>query len=378
MTKKTVLAIALALAALIFAYPLFFGGREVSVIYKTVEIDRGDISAYVTATGTLAPTSTAVVRGAQGGAIKNLYAEVNSTVKKGDPLADVDSSPLRAKVAQAEADLKKARTNSEIAESVLKSNEVLYAKRLISREEYDDSKAKLSAAEAAIAQAKAELLASLDALSASTLRSPIDGVVISQNASIGQTAEYSFTVAGDLSTLRLDAHVSEADIGRVQEGQPARFGVDAYPNQIFEATVETIKNEPVKTNNVVTYDVGIRVDNGELKLKPGMTAEVRILVAERKQALRLPRAALRFIPPPSALIEGKFEESSAGTGVWAPSANTQIKRVSVLTGVSDDSFAELLEGNLREGDRVIIEAAQTGKNQSGSLGSIPLPQQKRF
>jgi HlyD family secretion protein len=379
--KKAILITAVIVVIIIILLFQVFQKEGISIVYKTIKVDRGDISSYITATGTLNPVTTVEVGSQVSGVIKRIYVDFNSLVKKGEPLAEIDQVHFKAKLKQVQADVKKAKADAEIAKAVFEANEELYKKRLISKEEYDDSKVRYSTAVATLEQAKAELEISKSNLSSTTIRSPIDGVIISRKVNVGQTVTASmssplFIVAEDLSKMHLVAHVSEADIGKVDNNQEALFTVDSYPNQTFRGKVWQIRNEPIKTNSVVTYDVVILVDNRDLKLKPGMTAEVKILVAYKKDVLRVPRAALRFIPPPSALIDEKSKEIGGQSVVWTTTKDRGLKAIPISPGISDDTFTEILDGNLKEGEEVVVEAIQRDKSNSQLLG--PLPQIKRF
>jgi len=184
-----------------------------------------------------------------------------------------------------------------------------------------------------------------------------------------------FLISQDLSTMKIDTNVSEADIGKIQNGQKALFTVDAFPNQPFEGVVLQVRNEPITNNNVVTYNVVVSIDNKDSKLKPGMTAEVKIIVAERKDVKRVPTSALRFIPPSSANIESNSVDTNIAPHVWTHGNNGQIKVVLVKPGVEDGRYTEITEGDLKEGDEVIVEALI--KNDSGNNSSY-LPQPRRF
>ncbi len=380
--KKTLAVGVLVIGIALLAFNLFRNENE-PVVYKMALVDRGDILSYVSATGTVNPLNTVEIGSQVTGIIKNIYVDFNSTVKEGEPLAEVDPAPFRAKVEQTQAELKKAQADTELSRNTMRANEELYEKRLISKQEYEDSRVKYSSSIAALEQAKAEIAISRSELSNTTIRSPIDGIVMSKKVNIGQavaTAQSSiplFVVAENLSSINVVAHVSEADIGKLSYDQEAVFTVDAYPAQTFEGKVSQIRNEPITTNNVVTYDVVVLVDNRELKLKPGMTAEVRILVAHKQDVLRVPRAALRFIPPPSASIEESSKELDSTSAVWTVLQNQKLKAVPVTTGTSDDAFTEILNGDLKEGRNVIVELMRKNESGSESLGSI-LPKPKRF
>lgn len=380
--KKTI-AVLIILIALVFLGFKFLRNEDVSTVYKTAQVDKGDISSYVTATGTIKPISTVEIGSQVSGIIKKIYVDFNSLVKREDPLAEIDPAPFRAKVVQVQANLKKTQADIELTRNIMNANEELYKKRLISKQEYDDSKVKYSSAVAALEQAKAELEIARSDLSYTTIRSPIDGIVMSRKVNVGQAvatrqeATPLFLIAEDLSRINVVAHVSEADIGNVDNDQESVFTVDAYPNQTFEGKVWQVRNEPITANNVVTYDVVILVDNKELKLKPGMTAEVKILVAHKEGVLRVPRAALRFIPPPSASIEENSKKLNSTSVVWTTQKNGQLKAIPITSGISDDAFTEILDGTFKEGEKVIVEAMSKDGADSESLGSI-LPKPKRF
>ncbi|MER3447042.1 MAG: efflux RND transporter periplasmic adaptor subunit [Candidatus Dadabacteria bacterium] len=380
--KRIVLAfivILIGIAILVFSS---FRKGSGEIVYKTAKVDRGDISSYVSATGTINPINAVEIGNQISGTVESVYVDFNSRVKKGDPLAQIDPAPFRAKLTQTEADLKKAQLDYELAKRIMDADEELYKKRLIPKQEYDDSKAKFSSAAATLESARAEFDTAKSNLDSTTIRSPIDGVVISKDINVGQTIALGhqspapFLIAEDLANMQLDAYVSEADIGKIKEGQEGSFTVDAYPNETFRGRVSQIRNSPITTQNVVTYDVVLSVDNHELKLKPGMTADVKILVAHREDVLRVPRAALRFIPPPSAKIEQKSIDLDSPSVVWIPLRGGVIRPIPIKPGISDDRFTEVLDGSLKEGEEVIIEAI--GRDTSGSQPLGPLPQPQRF
>lgn len=380
--KRIVLAfivILIGIAILVFSS---FRKGSGEIVYKTAKVDRGDISSYVSATGTINPINAVEIGNQISGTVESVYVDFNSRVKKGDPLARIDPAPFRAKLTQTEADLKKAQLDYELAKRIMDADEELYKKRLIPKQEYDDSKAKFSSAAATLESARAEFDTAKSNLDSTTIRSPIDGVVISKDINVGQTIALGhqspapFLIAEDLANMQLDAYVSEADIGKIKEGQEGSFTVDAYPNETFKGRVSQIRNSPITTQNVVTYDVVLSVDNHELKLKPGMTADVKILVAHREDVLRVPRAALRFIPPPSAKIEQKSIDLDSPSVVWIPLRGGVIRPIPIKPGISDDRFTEVLDGSLKEGEEVIIEAI--GRDTSGSQPLGPLPQPQRF
>lgn len=383
LNKKTVITLLIALIGFVLLAFYLFGEKDISAAYRTAKVDRGEVSSYVTATGTVNPITTVEIGSQVPGVVREVYVDFNSQVRRGDPLVKIDAASFQSKLGQAEANLRKADADAELARAVLDANEELYRKRLISKQEYDDSKAEYSAAVAALEQAKAELEIAKANLYGTTTRSPLDGTVISKNVNVGQTvapgrdSSVLFVIAEDLARMQVDTYVSEADIGKIEVGQKAEFTVDAYPNLMFEGNVRQIRNDPATNNDIVTYDVVVLINNEDRKLKPGMTAEVRILTAHKENALRVPRAALRFIPPPSALINTNPEELDSQSVVWMTEKDNRLNAVSINPGISGDTFTEVLDGDLKEGQEVVVEALETGESDS-ELGPVVLPKPQRF
>lgn len=377
--KKTAAGLIVIVLLGIFVVPRFLGGNDSGITYRTAEADRNDVISLITATGTLNPLTTIGVGSQVQGTVNNLNADFNSEVKKGDPLAEIDPAPLKIEFKRAEASMKKAESDFSIASSLYKANKELYEKRLIPKEEFDDSQAKYSAALAAFDQSKVTLDIARTNLENTVVRSPIDGVVLSRNINAGESVTPGgkplFVISNALTEMKIDTKVSEADIGKLVPDQKAYFKVDAYPGETFEGTVSQVRNEPIITNNVVTYNVVVETGNEERKLKPGMTAEVKIVVADKKDVLRVPTAALRFIPPSSADIRDRPDELSDNSYVWITLKHGQIGALPVKTGVSDDIYTEILDGGLKEGQKVIVEAV-AGSKSNGS--SSYLPQPRRF
>jgi HlyD family secretion protein len=317
------------------------------------------------------------------GLIKTLYVEINAKVRKGDPLAEIDPAPLQAQLKQAQANLKKALEEVRTTRTLMQENADLYRRELMSKEEYTMSQSKYAVAQASYDQLQAALEMAQSQLELTTIRSPIDGVVVSKKVNVGQTVSASaqtpalFLIADDLSKMQLDTNVSEADIGKIQAEQTAFFSVDAYPDRTFQGRVWQIHNVPTIVQNVVMYDVVLRIENPEFKLKPGMTAEVHILVASREQALRVPRAALRFTPPVGARVDDAATATHDAAVVWTLQRGGQLQAVPIQAGISDEQFTELLGTSLRAGDEVVVEAALEGASGTQPLGSV-LPQPKRF
>jgi HlyD family secretion protein len=377
--KKTVAGLVVIILVGVFVVPRFLGGNDSRITYRTAEADRDDVISLVTATGTLNPLTTIGVGSQVEGTVSNILADFNSEVKAGDPLAEINPAPLEIELKSAEASTKKAEAEFNIASSLWKANKELYGKRLIPKEEFDDSQSKYSAALAALDQSKVALEIARTNLENTVIRSPIDGIVLSRSVNAGETVNPGgkalFVISNDLKDMKIDTKVSEADIGKLVPGQKAYFKVDAYPGETFEGTVSQVRNEPIVTNNVVTYNVIVETGNEEMKLKPGMTAEVKIVVADKKNVLRVPTAALRFIPPSSADIKERPDELSDNSYVWITLRNGQIGALPVKTGVSDDVYTEILDGDIKEGQKVIIEAVSGSKTNGNSSY---LPQPRRF
>ena len=376
---KVYIALLIIIVIAIFLVPRFFGDSTSSIVYVTAEVDRNNITSLITSSGTINPLKTIEVGSLVSGYAKNIFVDYNTEVKKGDPLLEIDPSTLGTELKRAQADKKKADADFNLINSVYNANRELYDKRLISKEEFDDSRSKYLSALASLDQSKATIEITESNLRNTTIRSPIDGIVLSRNINTGENvvpnSKPLFLISQDLSSMRIDTNVSEADIGKIQNGQRAFFTVDAYPNQTFEGVVSQIRNEPITNNNVVTYNVVVSIGNKEDKLKPGMTAEVKITVAEEKDVKRVPTSALRFIPPSSANIESNSVETNNSPHVWVLGKNGQIKAVLVKPGVGDSRYTEIAEGDLKEGDEVIVEAII--KNNSGNNSSY-LPQPRRF
>ena len=357
--------------------------ETVTFVYKTAVINRGHIANYVAATGTVNPVTMVEVGSQIAGVIKRIYVDYNARVTKGQPLAEIDPASFQARLKHAQASVKKAAEDVRRAQTLMAENKSLYTKALIAREVYDNSVSHYTSMRASLEQMEAALAIARMNLQHTTIRAPLAGVVVSKQINVGQTvaadvqAAALFLIAEDLARMKLDTNISEADIGKMQQGQKASFTVDAYPGQAFHGTVWQIRSVPTVVQNVVTYNVVLLIKNPDLKLKPGMTAEVKILVDVRPNSLRVPRSALRFIPPPKAPIEPASQQVTAASVVWTVGANGDLRAVPIKLGLSDEEFIELLEGTLQEGDSVVVEATAEAKSGIQSLGSV-LPQPKRF
>ena len=337
------------------------------VQYKIALVDRGPITAIVTATGTVNPVVSVQVGSQVSGKITRLFADFNSVVKKGQILAQIDQQPFQARVSQARAAVKSAKGNLEKAKNMAAQRKrerdrmaklrrqafVSQADLDLAETNYRDAAANVVVLQAQLDQAEATLASAELDLGYTTIYSPVNGIVVSRNVDVGQTVAASFqtpilfVIAQDLTQMQVNANVSESDIGGVAEGKPAHFRVDAYPKQFFDGTVTQVRNAPVSIQNVVTYDVVVTVDNRELKLKPGMTANVTIVTDRKEDPLRVPNGALRFRMP-GVPVDRKT------TKVWVRDRAGAVRHVPVVAGISDSLFTEIADGAVKEGDAVIV------------------------
>jgi len=374
--------------------------------YETATVDRGSIVAKVTASGTLSALVTVQVGSQVSGRIKQILADYNSVVKKGQVIARLDPQLLSATLEQARAnhqaalaDQQKAEAQALDADRQLKRQSSLNDRKLTAPADFDTAQANSAMAVAAVASAKArveQMRAALHQaqvnLDYATIESPIDGVVISRSVDVGQTVAASlqtptlFVIAEDLRKMQVDTSVAEADVGKLKAGMTATFMVDAYPNEHFEGNVRQIRNAATTVQNVVTYDAVIDVENPQLLLRPGMTANVTFVYADRSDALRTLNAALRFKPTPDMLEprdkqprpktaltstqpRQKREEQNARRTLWVLK-NKRPVSVSVRTGITDGTHTELLESDLEEGAQVITDVAGAPA-KSGSPSNAP-------
>jgi HlyD family secretion protein len=372
--KRTILFLSILSAML-------FGCKGDGPAYRTDPVTRGDIQQAVTATGNVNAVTTVQVGTQVSGTIKTLYVDFNSRVKKGQLIAQIDPATFESQVQQAQANLLSAQANLEKAQTALANdkktfdrNKELLSKNLIAQSDldtaetnYQSDKAQVASAKALIEQAKASLDYARQNLAYTRIVSPVDGVVISRNVDVGQTVAASFqtptlfTIAQDLTKMQIDTNVAESDIGGVKVGQEVDFTVDAYPDITFKGKVWQIRQAPITVQNVVTYDVVIQVNNRDLKLMPGMTANVSIILQTRKDALRITNAALRFrMSDKPAGVGSAAVGDKKGPSVWVLEDNKP-KRVPITPGISDGNYTEVASGDLKEGQQTIVEALRKGK-----------------
>jgi len=401
--------------------------RKPSVRYETVPVEQGRIVAKVTATGTLSALVTVQVGSQVSGRVQQLFVDYNSPVKKGQLIAKIDPQLFDAAVEQARANhvaaqgnLTKAKAQAVDAARQYQRARALGERQLVAQADVDTAQtnadvadAQIEAAKGSVAQAQASLHQAEVNLAYTNIISPTNGVVISRSVDVGQTVAASlqapilFLIAEDLSKMQVDTSVAEADIGKLKAGLTAAFTVDAYTGERFTGTIRQIRNAPQMVQNVVTYDAVLDVENPELKLRPGMTANVTFVYAERDEVLRVPNTALRFRPPPELLAQIRQErgnhlrERHTGTTdgrrndgaqpvsasqppsesddatrrtVWVLRGDTP-KMVRIRTGLSDGTVTEVVEGDLHPGDRIITEAlgaitASSSGRAGGGMGGM--------
>ena len=356
---------------------------EKSPKYRTAPVERGEITATISASGTLNAVITVQVGSQISGKIKHLYADFNSRVEKGQLIARIDPDTLEAKVNQAKADVDNAKVAVKDAKIKRDSRAALFQEGGISQEERDSAQASYDSAAARLEAALAALRAAQVDLDRTYIHAPVNGVVIARNVDVGQTVAASlqapilFLIAEDLSKMQVDTNVDEADISRIQVGQQASFTVDAFPEEVFKGQVVQIRQAPIVQQNVVTYNVVVAVVNPELKLKPGLTANVKILVDRRANALKIPNAALRFRPPsPDGEPLAAQEKTRGPSQIWILD-DGRLSGVAVKLGLSDEYFTEVLEGDVKEGQSVVVGLGARDGSRRPQQGSGPFPQQRR-
>lgn len=381
--KKRLLLVIIAIATVTVSVAAYYraNGAEDPPAFAYATVSRGDVIEEVEATGTLEAVNTVQVGTQVSGAIKTLHADFNARVRKGDVIARLEPSlfltqveQAQASVARVEAEADRARVTLDDATVKLRRARELWEAQLIARTDLEAAEAaarladaSLKSAQAQVTQARASLSQAQVNLGHTIIEAPIDGVVISRAVDVGQTVAASmstptlFVIANDLSQMRVNARIDEADVGRVAAGQRVRFTVDAYPGRTFTGTVSQVRLEPVTEQNVVSYVTIIDVPNTDLQLKPGMTATVTVEIARAENVLRVPNAALRFRPSPE------------GARVWVAGPDGRPRPADVRPGLSDGTVTALLDDSPGEGTRVITGAiAQTGATAQSS-GSPLLP-----
>ena len=379
MKKKIVVLLIIGVVLFALFGRNMFGSKE-SVIYETAVIERRDIASYVTAIGTVSAVTTVEVGTQVSGTIKEIYVDYNSAVKKGQMIALIDPTTFEAQVEQAKANLmqakaalQKAKATLEDAQRNLNRQKMLWDRDLIARSDldsaqtnYDLAVAGVSEAEANVYQAQAALKRAETDLGYTRIYSPVDGIVVSRDVDAGQTVAASFqtptlfTIAQDLTKMQIETNVDEADIGEVKEGLSVTFTVDAYPDTVFSGIIKQVRIASSVVENVVTYPVIIDVANPDLMLKPGMTANVTIITDKKEDVLAVPSAALRYRP------SDYLGNTLRGRVIWVLE-NGKPSPKEVKVGITDGAYVEILQGDLSEGQLVVIgEEANSAKKSKAN------------
>lgn len=351
--------------------------KKAEIRLDTSKAEIRDLSTSVTATGTIEPVTKVEVGTQVSGIIDKIYVDYNSEVTKGMVIAELDKTNLLSELSNAQSNLSNAQSNLNYQTSNYDRYNTLYQKGLISANDFEQARLSYEQARQQVAIEKQNVTKAQTNLGYATITAPIDGVVLSKEVEEGQTVASSMTtptlfiIAKDLTDMRVIANVDEADIGDVHEGQRATFTVDAYPDDIFDGTVTQVRQEATTESNVVTYEVVISAPNDDLKLKPGLTANITIYSMEREGVLSIPSKALKFTPD-AEILSKKYEtiDCEGQPKVWTADGNT-LRAVAVTTGVTGGSYIEITSG-LNEGDIVVTGASESmGDNSDDEDESNP-------
>ena len=345
--------------------------KDVQIQFKTEKAAKANIQNSVTATGTIEPVTSVTVGTQVSGIVSKLFVDYNSVVKKGQVIAELDKTNLISELNTSKANLASAQSSLKYETDNYNRYKTLFDKGLVSADEYETAKLSYDKAKQTVATAKESVAKAKTNLGYATITSPIDGVVLSKSVEEGQTVAASFStpelfnIAQNLTDMRVIADVDEADIGEVKEGARVTFTVDAYPNDTFEGKVTQVRQEATTTNNVVTYEVVISAPNNDLKLKPGLTANVTIFTAEKQGVLCVPSKALRFTPTTETVGNMKIQDTNGKNKVWTKEGNT-LKAHNLQIGMSDGINTEVLFG-ISEGT-VIVTGMEEMAQQSEDMG----------
>ena len=379
--SKTAIALVLiAAAALAYTYWQNQDGSTAARKYQLAPAKIGDVTRTVAANGTLNPVVLVNVGTQVSGTVKKLHVDFNDRVTKDQILLELDPALLSAQVRQDEASLNVARAALDLAQANEVRGRTLFQQEYISKQDFDTAVEARKAARAQVEQATALVAKDRTNLNYSVIRSPVSGVVVNRAVDLGQTVAASFQtptlfqIAQDLGKMQIDSSFAEADIGNIKVGQPVQFTVDAFPNRSFSAAVKQVRLNPTTQQNVVTYDVVVAVDNPEHILMPGMTAYVNVQVAQRKDVLLVPNAALRFRPEEGAATaaRSKPQETKAdgARGTVYVRDQHQLKAIPLRTGISDGRFTEVVSGELKAGDQVVTGAGASAAAPEPGQGTM--------
>lgn len=373
--KKTLVIAAVAAIATLAVWLLSGGKKEEKITFDTAAVAPANIMNSITATGTIEPVTSVTVGTQVSGIVSKLFVDYNSVVKKGQVIAELDKTNLMSQLNTAKTQLATAQSQLNYQTANYKRYKTLFEKGLVAADDFDNAKLSYTQAKEQVASAKEEVQRAQTNLGYATITSPIDGVVLSKSVEEGQTVAASFstpelfTIAQDLTNMQVVADVDEADIGDVKEGERVTFTVDAYPDDTFEGEVKQVRQEATTTNNVVTYEVVISAPNADLKLKPGLTANVTIYTAERKGVLSVPSKALRFTPQKETVGKMKIVDvANAKNKVWTIEGNSIVAH-KVNIGMTDGTNTQIV-GGIAEGTKIV-----TGLNVMGGEEEKPMEAQ---
>lgn len=367
--SKLWLVVAVVIIIAIVAWALSGGKKEEQITFDTAAVAPANIMNSITATGTIEPVTSVTVGTQVSGIVSKLYVDYNSVVKNGQVIAELDKTNLMSQLNSAKTQLATAQSKLNYQTTNFNRYKTLYQKGLVAADDFDNAKLSYTQAKEQVASAKEEVQRAQTNLGYATITSPIDGIVLSKSVEEGQTVAASFstpelfTIAQDLTNMQVVANVDEADIGDVKEGERVSFTVDAYPDDTFEGTVKQVRQEATTTNNVVTYEVVISAPNADLKLKPGLTANVTIYTAERKGVLSVPSKALRFTPQKETVGKMKIvdQTGNAKNKVWSIEGNSIVAH-KVNIGMTDGTNTQILNG-ISAGVKVVTGLNVTGGEQ---------------
>ena len=360
------------------------GKKEEKVAFETAKVAKQDIKTSITATGTIEPVTSVTVGTQVSGIVSKLYVDYNSVVKKGQVIAELDKTNLISELNTSKANLSSAQSTLNYEQANYNRYKTLYDKGLVSADEYESARLSYDKARQQVNTSRESVQKAQTNLGYATITSPIDGVVLSKSVEEGQTVAASFntpelfTIAQDLTDMRVIANIDEADIGGVKEGQHVTFTVDAFPEDSFEGSVTQVRQQATTESNVVTYAVVISAPNNDLKLKPGLTANVTIFTLEKNGVLAAPAKALRFVPNEVLLKEDqKIEDVEAPQKVWTLEGNT-FKAHAVQTGTTNGMLTEIVSG-INEGTEVLVDftisGGETPQQEQTTNPFMPRPRQ---
>ena len=376
--KKGWIAIGVV-AVLIIAWFFLRGGKKKeTVTFETAKVEMTNIQTSITATGTIEPVTSVTVGTQVSGIVSKLYVDYNSVVKKGQVIAELDRTNLISELNAQKASLASAQSSLNYQQSNYERYKTLYDKGLVSADEFESARLQYQQAKEQVAQARESVQRAQTNLGYATITSPIDGIILSKSVEEGQTVAASFNtpelfvIAQDLTNMRVIADIDEADIGGVKEGQRVSFTVDAFPDDTFEGQVTQVRQEATTESNVVTYEVVISAPNNDLKLKPGLTANVTIFTLEKNDVLAVPAKALRFMPNEALLKKGeRIEDCEGNHKLWTKEGNV-FKAHKVEIGTSNGVKTEIT-GGITAGTEVLTDFEISGgdMSQAGQQGGNP-------